>query len=229
MGMFDTFHGEVICPHCNTRFKVEEQTKNYDCLLNDMYIGDYVAAPSYIHPAYGEPKRSYYYKFEAECPHCHKTHNYAIAIKDLQIVAFLRDEDATEDELNGLNNVKPHLYRYIKWELNKAALQGVDEFPDSQLLDKGFIDNIAIGDTVKVFDTDFKVNRVLVADIDETKKMSGLEKIWYGKRIFLEVYKDTLKRLLILDLNGYNMPELVYTFNKIELKEKGKSNNNAKN
>ena len=42
MGMFDTFIGEVVCPYCGEIHEFEEQTKSYDCTLDNFLIGDYV-------------------------------------------------------------------------------------------------------------------------------------------------------------------------------------------
>ncbi len=54
MGMFDTFWGEYKCPACGNIVKFEEQTKDYERILEDFYLGDYV----------DRGNRNYFYEFE---------------------------------------------------------------------------------------------------------------------------------------------------------------------
>ena len=42
MGMFDTFLGTTQCPNCGSEVKLYEQTKNYECLMQDFKVGDYI-------------------------------------------------------------------------------------------------------------------------------------------------------------------------------------------
>ncbi len=42
MGMFDTFWGEYKCPACGNIVRFEEQTKDYYCVLEDFYLGDFI-------------------------------------------------------------------------------------------------------------------------------------------------------------------------------------------
>ena len=216
MGMFDTFHGKVECPNCHEIFTFDEQTKDYESILADFYIGDYVPSPSYTHPAYGEPMRDYYYMFSYVCPHCKKEHYYAIAIKNLQIVSFMPVEYATEQELEGLSNVQPYLYRKLRRKTRKAKLIGIDEFPDKKLLDLDYVENLKVGDVVSIFDTSFVINKIYTASIDKSDSMSPLYQIWYGDKLFIEVESYTgLKRCLTLGRKfEVNLPELSFTFPK---------------
>ena len=62
MGCFDTFVGKVRCPHCKEDAHFYEQTKNYDCLMQDFKVGDYI----------DKGNANYFYKFEYTCQHCKK-------------------------------------------------------------------------------------------------------------------------------------------------------------
>lgn len=55
MGMFDTFWGEYKCPVCENIVRFEEQTKDYERILEDFYLGDYV----------DRGNRNYFYEFES--------------------------------------------------------------------------------------------------------------------------------------------------------------------
>ena len=58
MGMFDTFLGTTQCPNCGSEVKLYEQTKNYECLMQDFKVGDDI----------DKGNLNYFYEFEQVCP-----------------------------------------------------------------------------------------------------------------------------------------------------------------
>lgn len=110
MGMFDTFYGEVTCPYCKGIHEFEEQTKSYECLLEEFYLGDYI----------DKGNTNYIYKFKWFCEHDRdKNFQIGIAIKRGQIVKFLVNSEIEKLEnshLETLENIEDGLGRRLLYE-----------------------------------------------------------------------------------------------------------------
>jgi len=116
MGMFDAFYGEVQCPHCRDVHKFEEQTKQYDCILAEFLIGDYVE----------KGNANFTYKFEWFCEKDRdKTFDIGIAFHRGQIVKFLVNEEIETVNPELLDNIKDGLGRRLLYEKKCRKADGI--------------------------------------------------------------------------------------------------------
>jgi len=106
MGMFDTFWGEYRCISCATVNTFEEQTRNYDCMLYDFFLGDYL----------DKGNANYYYEFEVVCPDCHNKQTLCIAIRRGQYVGVYHKEDADKTNILDLDNIEDGYQRRLDRE-----------------------------------------------------------------------------------------------------------------
>ncbi len=106
MGRFDTFWGEYKCPVCGNKVKFEEQTKDYNCILEDFYMGDYM----------DRGNRNYFYEFESSCPKCHTAHNISLAIRRGQFVGVFFKNEADEINIMDLDNIEDGYQRRVDYE-----------------------------------------------------------------------------------------------------------------
>ncbi|MCR5196191.1 MAG: hypothetical protein K6D38_07710 [Pseudobutyrivibrio sp.] len=106
MGLFDTFRGSYKCDSCKEIFDFQEQTKDYENLLKDFYLGDYV----------DKGHRNYFYDFEYECPKCKSVNNISIAIRRGQFVDVISTETAETTNILELYNIKEGHQRNQNYE-----------------------------------------------------------------------------------------------------------------
>ena len=109
MGMFDSFVGEVPCPHCGESHEFEEQTKAYDCMLDEFHIGDYVEKGNV----------SYIYDFEWYCQKDKQPYHIGIVFKNGQIIKFVSslDQDYIEEiNIAKLDNIEDGLGKRLLYE-----------------------------------------------------------------------------------------------------------------
>jgi hypothetical protein len=104
MGMYDTFYGTIKCPHCGKQHKFEEQTKSYECVLENFLLGDYV----------DRGNRTYTYDFETWCDETNKKFIGNIIVYKGQIVGF-----ANENEIKNINMTKlANIEEGLGWKLD---------------------------------------------------------------------------------------------------------------
>ncbi len=121
MGMFDTFYGEVTCPHCGEIHEFEEQTKQYDCLLEEFRIGDYVERGN----------SNYILKFEWFCDKDrNKRFDIGIAFYKGQIVKFLVNKEIETTNPESLDNIEDGLGKRLIYE---KTCRGADGIPKEKL------------------------------------------------------------------------------------------------
>lgn len=100
MGLFDTFHGQVICPYCKQEQNFSDQTKEYECGMNDFLLGDYI----------DKANQTYVYKTDAIClKDTNKKFNINIIIKKGQIIKFANDKELKTININSLKNIEEGL------------------------------------------------------------------------------------------------------------------------
>ena len=71
MGCFDTFVGNIECPYCKEKIRFYEQSKNFECLMQDFKVGDYI----------DRGNANYFYKFKYQCSYCKKEITIYAAIR----------------------------------------------------------------------------------------------------------------------------------------------------
>ena len=94
MGCFDTFVGKIECPHCKEQTRFNEQTKNYECLMQDFKVGDYI----------DKGNANYFYKFEYPCEHCKEEITINAAIRRGQLIGYYTD--TTNLDINSMENIE---------------------------------------------------------------------------------------------------------------------------
>ena len=121
MGMFDTFLGEIKCPYCGELHEFEEQTKSYDCTLDNFLIGDYV----------DKGNTNYIYEFKWWCDKDRsKLFDVGIAIRRGQIVKFLIADEIKTINIMNLDNIEDGLGRRLLYE---KACREADGYPKEEL------------------------------------------------------------------------------------------------
>lgn len=181
MGMFDTIWGKIICTNCNKEFTFEEQTKEYDCLLENFYLGDYI----------DKGNANYFYKFKAWCPHCDHIEEWAIAVKRGQIVGFYLAKDATVELLDSLSNIEDGYYRNLEYKEKCKKKLG---FSKSYLKVK----NYEIGETINVLENDWVIDEIYKEILDESLEDSNLFKYLMRNNVILKVHDKETERIIVI-------------------------------
>lgn len=120
MGLYDTFVGEIICPICNKMHTFEEQTKNYECMMETFMLGDYI----------DKGNRNYVYVFDWYCKKTSQPFKVGIAIRKGQIVKFLINDEIKNSDIENLDNVEKGLGKRLQYEKDCKEASG---FPEETL------------------------------------------------------------------------------------------------
>ncbi len=162
MGMFDTFWGEYRCPDCGNIVGFEEQTKDYGCLLEDFYLGDYV----------DRGNRNYFYEFESYCPKCHAPHEISLAIRRGQYVGIFFKNEADEINILELENIEDGYQRRIDYE--KMCSEKLGSESSLEKLEKKHV-----GDIINALKTDWKIEEVYARKTEGRKeRLFGFEHLY---------------------------------------------------
>jgi len=197
MGMFDTFVGDVVCPYCGELHEFQEQTKGYDCLLSEFYMGDYI----------DKGNANYIYTFDWFCDKDNsKVFDVGIAIRKGQIVKFLVNEEIEElknSPLEVLDNIEDGLGKRLLYEkvCKEANGQPREELKfELNPLPEGF-KFVAFGvewEVIKLY-RQKKGFRGLAYYYEIKSKEHGLrimesyEHTWYGDQISIITLEDAEK------------------------------------
>ena len=136
MGCFDTFVGNVECPHCKEDTRFLKQTKNYDRLLQYFKVGDYI----------DKGNSNYFYEFEYPCEHCKKNITIYAAIRRGQLIGYYTD--VSNLDINSMENVEKNYQRNLEYKAMCKAGYGTDKCIYGE--NKSF----AVGDTIHILDRD---------------------------------------------------------------------------
>ena len=113
MGMFDTFYGKIKCPYCDKYHNFEEQTKSYDCMMDEFKLGDYI----------DKANATYVYPFDAYCEKNSKQFNGNIVIVKGQIVKIFNDHELKNIDINNFENIEEGLGWKLEYE--ERCKQGI--------------------------------------------------------------------------------------------------------
>ena len=181
--MFDTFVGNIQCPHCKEITHFDEHTKNYECLMQEFKVGDYI----------DKGNANYFYKFDYPCVHCNKDIKIFAAIKRGQLVEYYTNVDGVD--INALDNVEEGLQRKLEYQEMCKDGYGFDSSIYEE--DKYY----RIGNIIHTLNRDWIVEAVFEEKIKENvknEKLLSLYKCMFKKNKCYRVHdKDDNKRLII--------------------------------
>lgn len=149
MGCFDTFVGRIECPHCKEQTRFDEQTKNYDCLMQDFKIGDYI----------DKGNANYFYEFEYPCEHCKEDVTIFAGIRRGQLIGYYTD--ITNLDINSIDNIEENYQRNIEHKQMCEAGYGFDKCLYEE--DKYF----QAGDTINILEKDWIVEDIFEERVRE--------------------------------------------------------------
>jgi hypothetical protein len=190
MGMYDTFWGTYTCLHCGKEVEFEEQTKDFECLLEDFKLGDYV----------DRGNRSYFYEFTYECPECHAETDLSIGIKNGQYVGVFLTSDAKSMNPEELENIEDGYKRKREYEKMCADKLGCETAVGR------FDELVALkpGDTLRVLETDWKI---LEAYYEEPRK--GIMSMLHHPTLVYRAESEGVSRIITASVNPV-MSKLYY-------------------
>lgn len=142
MGCFDTFVGNVECPHCKEDTHFLKQTKNYDRLLQYFKVGDYI----------DKGNANYFYEFEYPCEHCKKNITVYAAIRRGQLIGYYTD--VSNLNINSMENIEDNYQRNLEYKAMCKVGYGTDKCIYEE--NKSF----AVGDTIHILGRDWIVETV---------------------------------------------------------------------
>lgn len=158
MGCFDTFVGNVECPNCKKEMHFYEQTKNYDCLLQDFKVGDYM----------DKGNANYFYKFEYPCEHCKDIITIYAAIRRGQLIGYYTD--TSNLDINSMENIEENYQRNLEYK----AMCEVGYGSDKCIYEENKI--YSLGDTIHILGRDWIVETVfeerVKSDISDKRLLS---------------------------------------------------------
>lgn len=149
MGMFDTFVGNIKCPHCKEMTHFDEQTKNYDCLLQEFKVGDYI----------DKGNANYFYQFEYPCLHCREDITIYAAIRRGQLIGYYTD--VTNLDINSMENIEENYQRNLEYKMMCETGYGFDKCIYEK--EKYF----HIGDIIHILNRDWIVEAVFEERVNQ--------------------------------------------------------------
>ena len=181
MGMFDTFWGEYKCPACGNIVKFEEQTKDYECILEDFYLGDYM----------DRGNRNYFYEFESWCANCHTPHMISLAIRRGQYVGIYFKDDADKMDIMDLENIEDGYWRNREYDRMCLEKLGSETTQDASVREKH------VGDYINLLRTRWKIEEVWEETASKRIKKRGWG-ILFQNAVLYRVSDGTCKRSVIV-------------------------------
>ncbi|MCR5024100.1 MAG: hypothetical protein K6A90_07190 [Lachnospiraceae bacterium] len=181
MGMFDTFWGEYQCDFCGNIVYFEEQTKDYECVLADFLLGDYV----------DKGNKNYYYELESYCPECHHKHDVRLAIRRGQFVGIYKDYEAEGHPVESLDNIEDGYMRKVLEKRRYDHKMGRLDITGRS----GFGRRKHVGDVIRVFDVEWIV--------DEVYKTIEKSRVFKDTALIYRTHADDFKRIIVVSRNGF--------------------------
>lgn len=188
MGMFDTFYGNYKCPSCGSLVKFEEQTKDYDCCLQEFFLGDYV----------DRGNRNYYYTFSSNCPGCRKQHEISLAIRNGQFAKVLFRHEADETDIMSIENIEDGYECRLIYERKCMEKIGSEEPVPADFK----LEQMHVGGTVEVLRTKW-----MIEEVYQEKPIENEEKpksIFFCDKNYIYRVSDGIdKRILVTRINPF--------------------------
>ena len=182
MGCFDTFVGTVECPHCKEKTQFDEQTKNYECLLQDFKIGDYI----------DKGNANYFYEFKYPCEHCKKNITIYAAIRRGQLIGYYTG--VSNLDINSMENIEEGCQRNIEYKMMCDSGYGIDKciYEQNKVFD--------IGDTIHILDRDWIVEGVFKERVKQNidNELLGLYNCIFKKNQCYKVHDNNGNKRMII-------------------------------
>lgn len=201
MGCFDTFVGNVECPHCKENTSFYEQTKRYGCFMQDFKVGDYI----------DKSNANYFYKFEYPCQYCKEDVTIYTAVKRGQLIGYYTDVSGLD--INTMENIEENYQRKLEYRAMCEAGYGTDKCIYEE--NKSF----AVGDTIDILGRDWIVETVFEERVNQNignKRLLNFYNIIFSENRCYKVHDNHgNKRMIItrkfaptyvtglIDQNGY--------------------------
>ena len=212
MGMFDSFFGKYRCEECGSSISFEEQTKVYDCVLREFYLGDNVD---------GENK-NYYYRFENTCPKCKHENKLAIAIRNGQYVDVISADEADATPITAFSNIAYGLERKRMYDENCKAMLGEEMYARRV----SFIGK-RVGDEIQVLGEKWLIDKIFAIQYCRTDKAGE----WFismdelrGGSYLINVHNDKCNRVILIGYSRFYHCYYITVYRGIDIRENYHSN-----
>ncbi len=179
MGMFDTFWGEYKCPACGNIVRFEEQTKDYERILEDFYLGDYV----------DRGNRNYFYEFESYCPKCHTAHDISLAIRRGQYVGIYFKYEADEIDIMDLDNIEDGYQRNRDFDKMCEKKIGHESIKKRDALEQKHV-----GEYIGALRTQWKIEEVYKEELKELSCKGST--FFYRDNFIYRVSSGSVRRII---------------------------------
>lgn len=156
MGCFDTFVGDINCTHCNKKIHFVEQTKDYECLLQEFKIGDYI----------DKGNANYFYEFDYPCAHCKENITVYAAIRRGQLIGYYTN--VFNLDISSMDNIEENYQRNAEYREMCESGYGVDK----NIYDKKKY--FHVGDIIHILNRDWIVETVYEEQIKQDMENEGL-------------------------------------------------------
>lgn len=188
MGCFDEFVGSVECPHCKQLMDFYEQTKNYDCVMQDFKVGDYI----------DKGNVNYFYDFEYPCPYCKESVTVYAAIRRGQLIGYYTD--ISKLDIHRMKNIEENYQRNIEFKMMCETGYGLDKYLYEN--DKYF----NIGDMIHILDRDWIVESVfeerVKKDIENERLLNFYNCMFKKNKCYLVHDNNNERRMIIIRENS---------------------------
>lgn len=149
MGCFDTFVGDIECLNCKKIIHFCEQSKDYECLLQDFKVGDYI----------DKGNANYFYEFDYPCVHCKENITVYAAIRRGQLIGYYTD--ISNLDINSMDNIEENYQRNVEYRKMCESGYGFDK----NIYDKKKY--FHIGDIIHILNRDWIVETVYEERVDQ--------------------------------------------------------------
>lgn len=181
MGMYDTFVGKTKCPKCNEDVYISEQTKQYDCTLADIKVGDYI----------DKGNANYFYPCECICKHCGTRFGVYAGIRRGQLIGYYTNISGLN--INEMDNIEDGYTR--KREYEEMCKNGYGPEPGKVIYTK---EPYKIGDIIHILNRDWTIKKIYKQELDKEDKSYQVNSLFfYNNWCYSVVDKDGNERFIV--------------------------------
>lgn len=182
MGCYDTFIGNIQCPHCKENIHFQEQTKAYECLMQEFKVGDYI----------DKGNANYFWRFVYSCDYCDELITIYAAVVKGQLVGYYTDVNGLD--IDSMENIEENYQRNLEYKEMCESGYGFDKC----LYDKESL--FGIGDIIHILERDWIVEDIFeeCVKVHKNERLFDFYKCLFKENRIYKVHdKDGNKRLII--------------------------------